>query len=108
MSRRFYLKLTMKKKIAFNKSISTVHFGVDKLLNVIHCTPFVPRATKLNPNVEPTMLCVPEIGNFKNVATSSHRALLASADTKPSISSVSESVYRSTSKIPLRIVSDTL
>lgn len=80
----------------------------NKLLSVVHCTPFVPRATKLKPNVEPTILCVPEIGNFKNVAISSHSALLASAETNPSISSVSESVYRSTSKIPLRIVSDTL
>lgn len=70
--------------------------------------PLVWRATKLNPSVEPTMLCVPEIGNFKNVATKSQSALLANADTKPNINSVSEPLYKSTSKIPLRIVSDTL
>lgn len=70
--------------------------------------PLVCRATKLKPSVEPTMLCVPDIGSFKNVATKSQKALLAKAETKPNINSVSEPLYNSTSKIPLRIVSDTL
>lgn len=70
--------------------------------------PFVPCETREKPSVEPTMLCVPEIGNFKNVAANSQRALLANAETNPNINSVSESVYKPTSRIPFRIVSDTL
>lgn len=71
-------------------------------------TPCVPRATRLNPIDDPTMLCVPEIGSFMNVATSSQSALLASADKQPSINSISEPEYIDTSRIPFRIVSDTL
>lgn len=63
---------------------------------------------RLNPSVEPTMLCVPDIGSFINVATNSHSALLANADTNPSISSCSAPSYRLTSRMPFRIVSDTL
>lgn len=70
--------------------------------------PCVLRATKEKPNVDPTMLWVPDIGNFKNVATNNQRALLAKAETNPNINSVSESVYRLISRIPFRIVSDTL
>lgn len=58
--------------------------------------------------VDPTMLCVPEIGSFKKVATSNHIALLANDDKQPSINSTSEFSYMDTSKIPLRIVLDTL
>lgn len=51
--------------------------------------PCMPRATKLNPMVEPTMLWVPEIGSLRNVAANSHTALLLNAAKQPSISSFS-------------------
>lgn len=93
------------------KFLFPFHFQLFSALflpNVVQATPCVPRATRLKPIVEPTILCVPEIGSFKNVATNNQRALLANADTKPNINSVSEFVYKSTSKMPLRIVSETL
>lgn len=70
--------------------------------------PCVPRATKLKPIVDPTMLWVPEIGSFRNVATNSQTALLDNAAKQPSINSISLSSYMDTSRMPLRIVSDTL
>lgn len=39
-----------------------------------HLTPFCPLATSENPMVAPTMQCVPEMGSFKNEATSCHTA----------------------------------
>jgi hypothetical protein len=78
------------------------------LPNLKNFSPAVPRATKLKPMVEPTILCVPDIGSFMNVATNSQRALLANAAKQPSISSFSAPWYSSTSRIPFRIVSDTL
>lgn len=75
---------------------------------VFHCTPWVPRATRLNPMVEPTILCVPEIGSLKKVATNNQHALLAKAAKQPSINSTSWPSYRLTSRMPFLIVSDTL
>jgi hypothetical protein len=44
---------------------------------VDHVMPEVPRATRENPTVAPTMLCVPEMGSLKYVATINHMALPA-------------------------------
>lgn len=57
--------------------------------NVRQCKPLVPFATRLKPIDAPTILCVPEIGSLKNVATKSQAALAASALKHPSINSVS-------------------
>lgn len=76
--------------------------------SVVQLRPCVPRATKLKPIVDPTMLWVPEMGSLRNVATSSHTALLVRAAKQPSISSISCPSYIVTSRIPFRIVSETL
>lgn len=78
---------------ALNKiKLSTKFFGGFSSLslpNLLQFNPVVPRATKLKPIVDPTMLCVPEIGSLRNVATNSQSAELASADNKPIINSFS-------------------
>ena len=60
------------------------------LANFHHWMPLVPRATSEKPTVAPTMLCVPEMGSFKNVATISQMPEPPSAAKLPSISSDSE------------------
>ena len=77
------------------------------MTSVNHLMASVPRVTSEKPMVAPTMLCVPEMGNLRKVATSSQTPLPPSAARLPIISSVSELLYTDGSTIPLRIVSDT-
>jgi hypothetical protein len=98
--------------------------GLPILANSIHWMPRAPRATRAKPTVAPTILCVPDTGKLKNVATSSqiqqpvrenihlreHRFechLPSNDDTCPSINSLGLSMNRLGSMIPFRIVSDT-
>jgi len=55
---------------------------------VFQFIPWVPRHTSENPTVAPTILCVPEIGSFKNVATISQNALLAEREKKKLVSTL--------------------
>jgi len=44
-------------------------FYIPILANTFHCIPREPCATRAKPTVAPTILCVPETGKLKNVAT---------------------------------------
>uniref|UniRef100_A0A182VBN8 Uncharacterized protein n=1 Tax=Anopheles merus TaxID=30066 RepID=A0A182VBN8_ANOME len=114
-ARRGFFAFRMNLRIIQNNSTLTKPLSTGEMnheptivSSVFHLSPCVPRATRLKPIVDPTMLCVPEMGILRNVATSSHSAELPRADRQPSISSISLPLYISTSRIPFRIVSDTL
>jgi len=44
-------------------------FYIPILANTFHCIPCEPCATSAKPTVAPTILCVPDTGKLKNVAT---------------------------------------
>jgi len=44
-------------------------FYIPILANTVHCIPCEPCATSAKPTVAPTILCVPDTGKLKNVAT---------------------------------------
>lgn len=73
-----------------------------------HLTPSCPLATKEKPIVAPTIQWVPEMGSFKNEATSCHTADPNMALMEPAMSSSCVELYISTSISPLRMVSLTL
>lgn len=51
-----------------------IYITLPILTNCIHCTPLVPIATMENPMVDPTMQCVPEMGNLRKEAMSCQTA----------------------------------
>lgn len=72
-------------------------------------TPMGPFAVSVKPTVAPTMEWVPDTGSRSAVATISQMAPDISADRQPAAKSFSPpSAYKDTSKMPFRIVSDTL
>lgn len=66
------VKQTMKhlKIFLFNKTFFLFFlFNIPILANTPHCIPFAPFTTTAKPTVAPTILCVPDTGKLKNVAT---------------------------------------
>ena len=75
--------------------------------NVFHFTPAKPCATRAKPMVAPTILCVPDTGSLKNVATRSHTPVPVKALSEPAMASSSVPLKEFISMIPFLTVSET-